>query len=231
MITLLHYPLSVASRFVRLVLGECDVQTELVEERVWERREEFLILNPAATLPVLVENDGPAIIGAWPISEYLDETRGFGLAERRLLPANADQRAEVRRLTDWFLNKFDAEVTGYLVEEKVVKRERAKAGQPGGAPDSSLLRAARSNIRTHLFYIEHLIVAKNWLAGDRMTYADLAAAAALSVADYMGEVPWKETGEAKDWYARMKSRPSFRALLAEQVRGVRPPSHYAELDF
>lgn len=231
MITLLHYPLSVASRFVRLVLGECEVKPELVEERVWERREEFLILNPAATLPVLVENDGPAIIGAWPISEYIDETRGFGLAERRLLPANADQRAEVRRLTDWFLNKFDAEVTEYLVEEKVVKRERAKAGQPGGAPDSSRLRAARSNIRTHLFYIEHLIAAKNWLAGDRMSYADLAAAAALSVADYMGEVPWKDAGEAKDWYARMKSRPSFRALLAEQIRGVRPPSHYAELDF
>jgi glutathione S-transferase len=82
-----------------------------------------------------------------------------------------------------------------------------------------------------LFYIEHLIVAKNWLAGDRMSYADLAAAAAISVADYMGEVPWQEAGEAKDWYMRMKSRPSFRALLADQIRGVRPPSHYTELDF
>ena len=231
MIRLFHYPLSVPSRFVRLILGECEVAPELVEERVWERREEFLLLNPAGTLPVLVEQDGPAISGVWAVSEYLDETRGFALHDRRLLPANADDRAEVRRLTEWFVTKFDGEVTSYLVEEKVIKRERAKMGGNGGAPDSSLLRAARANIRTHLHYVEHLIEAKNWLAGDRMSYADLAAAAALSVADYLGEVPWPEAGEAKDWYMRMKSRPTFRPLLAERVRGHRPPQHYPELDF
>ncbi len=231
MIRLHHYPLSVPSRFVRLILAECELRPELVEERVWERRKEFLLLNPAGTLPVLVEQDGPPIVGAWAVSEYLDETRGFGLSERRLLPVGADQRAEVRRLAEWFLFKFDEEVSTYLVEEKVTKREKAKAGGNGGAPNSSLLRAARANIRTHLLYIDHLISAKNWLAGDRMSYADLAAAAALSVADYLGEVPWQEAPEAKVWYMRMKSRPGFRPLLSEQVRGLRPPEHYAELDF
>ena len=133
MITLFHHALSVPSRFARLVLGECEETPELVEERVWERRQDFLMLNPAGTLPVLIENDDPPIAGVWAISEYLDETRGFALNERRLLPANANQRAEVRRLCEWFLYKFDEEVTGYLVEEKVVKRERAKLGGNGGA--------------------------------------------------------------------------------------------------
>ena len=231
MIRLLHYPLSVPSRFVRLILGECEITPELVEERFWERREDFLLLNPAATLPVLVEEDGPAIAGAWAVSVYLDVSRGFGLYDRRLLPANADERAEVRRVTEWFVTKFDDEVTSYLVEEKVIKRERARTGNNSGAPDSSLLRAARANIRTHLHYVEHLIAAKNWLAGDRMSYADLAAAAALSVADYLGEVPWQESGEAKVWYMRLKSRPAFRPLLAEQVRGMKPAAHYPDLDF
>ncbi len=230
MIKLFHYPLSVASRFSRLVLAECEITPELVEERYWERREEFLIMNPAATLPVLVENDGPPICGAWPVSEYLDETHGFALAEHRLLPPNADQRAEVRRLTEWFLVQFDAEVTGFLVEEKVIKRERTRAGGDG-APDSILLRAARSNIRMHLRYIDHLIETRRWLAGDRLTYADLAAAAAFSVADFMGEVPWQDAEEGKDWYARVKSRPAFRSLLADQVRGIKPPAHYPDLDF
>lgn len=230
MITLLHFPLSVTSRFVRLILGECEVTPDLVEERVWERREEFLILNPAGTLPVLIEDGGAAVCGAWAASEYLDETRGFALAERRLLPPGAEQRGEVRRLTEWFAMKFDGDVTGYLVEEKVVKRERARNGG-NGAPDSSALRAARANIRTHLYYIQHLIAERNWLAGERMSYADLAAAAALSVADFLGEVPWQEAGEAKDWYMRVKSRPAFRPLLADQVRGVKPPDHYADLDF
>lgn len=231
MITLFHYPLSVPSRFARLVLAECDLAPTLTEERLWERREEFLALNPAATLPVLVENDGPAICGSWAVAEYLDETRGFGLAERRLLPPNADQRAEVRRLTEWFLHKFDDEVTGYVTEEKVIKREKARAGLDAGTPDSSLLRAARANIRVHLRYIEHLLVDRNWLAGPQLSYADLAAGAALSVADYLGEVPWADAGEAKDWYMRMKSRPSFRPLLADQVRGMRPSAHYTDLDF
>ena len=231
MIRLFHYPLSAPSRFIRLVLAECEATPELVEERLWERRQEFLAMNPAATLPVLVEHDGPPIVGAWAVSEYLDETRGFALNERRLLPANADQRAEVRRLTDWFVHKFDEEVTTYLVEEKVVKREKSKAGISGGPPDSTLLRAARANIRTHLRYIGHLISANNWLAGDRMSYADLAASAALSVADYLGEVPWQDAPDAKDWYMRMKSRPAFRPLRAEMVRGHTPPDHYEKLDF
>jgi glutathione S-transferase len=231
MITLFHHPLSVQSRFIRLVLAECDVTPELIEERIWERRKEFLILNPAGTVPVLIEHEGPPIIGVWAAAEYLDETRGFAMNERRLVSTNAEQRAEMRRLCEWFLFKFDEEVTGYLVEEKVIKRERARLGGNGGAPDSSLLRAARTNIRTHLLYIEHLIAAKNWLASERMSYADLAAAAALSVADYLGEVPWQDAAEAKDWYMRMKSRPAFRPLRAEQVRGFNPPQHYAELDF
>ncbi len=178
MIRLYHHPLSVSSRFIRLILGECELTPELVEERPWERREEFLVMNPAGTLPVLVEDGGPPVAGAWPIIEYLDETRGFALEDRRLLPANADQRAEVRRLCEWFLVKCDQEVTSYLAEEKVIKRERARSGG-GGSPDSGLLRAARANIRLHLAYISHLMVERKWLAGDRLTYADLAGAAAL----------------------------------------------------
>ena len=228
MIRLLHFPLCVSSRFIRLVLAECEIVPDLVEERPWERRQEFLIMNPAGTLPLLTEDNGPPIVGAWAGSEYLDETRGFALAEHRLLPASADERAEVRRLTEWFAYKFDSEVTGYLVEEKVVKRLRIEGDR---SPNSALLRAARSNIRMHLGYIDHLMGERKWLAGERLTYADLAGAAALSVADYLGEVPWAEAGEARDWYARLKSRPAFRPLLGDQLRGLAPPPHYADLDF
>ena len=230
MIKLYHYPLSIGSRFVRLILGECEETPELIEERPWERREDFLVANPAGTLPVLVDDLGPPVCGAWAVSEYLDETRGFSLDDRRLLPSNADQRAEVRRLCDWFLVKFHDDVANYLAEEKVIKRERARAGG-NSSPDSSLLRAARSNIKLHLAYISHLMVERKWLAGDNLTHADLAGAAALSVADFLGEVPWADAGEVRDWYAKMKSRPSFRALLVDQVRGVRPPDYYGDPDF
>ena len=224
-----HYPFCPQSRFVRLVLAEIGMQSETVEERPWERRPEFLATNPAGTTPVL--RDGQIDVpGATVIAEYLDETRGLGLNGRRLLPEGPAERVEVRRLLDWFLVKFHEEVSGYLVTEKIYKRFMPTNGG-GGAPDMAAIRAARTNVRYHLKYIGYLVATRNWLAGDHLTYADLAAAAHLSAADYLGDVPWDEDDSAKAWYARVKSRPAFRALLADRVPGMAPPAHYADLDF
>ncbi|MFI5014755.1 MAG: glutathione S-transferase family protein [Hyphomicrobiales bacterium] len=230
MATLHHHPICPQSRFIRLVLGEMGLEAELVEERVWERRREFLALNPAGTTPVLTEESIASVPGATVIAEYLDETRGLALGERRLLPEDPTSRVEVRRLTDWFLEKFDAEVSSFLVTEKVYKRFMPSA-DGGGAPDMAAIRAARSNIRYHLKYIGWLLGRRNWLAGSRMSYADLAAAAQLSSVDFLGDVAWDEDETARTWYSRMKSRPSFRPLLADRIPGVAAPEHYADLDF
>lgn len=229
MSSLHHHALDPHSRFVRLALAELGAEAQLIEEQPWERREALLLLNPAGQVPVF-EEDGLAIPGAAIIAEYLDETHGAALGEHRLLPREQRARIEVRRLTDWFLTKFHGEVAEYLVTEKVIKRFLpAEAG--GGAPDTSAIRAAKANIRYHLRYIGYLARQRNWLAGDRLSFADLAAAAQLSVVDYLGDVPWEEDETAKDWYARVKSRPSFRPLLTETVRGTLPSPSYANLDF
>ncbi len=230
MLTLFHHPFCPHSRFVRLALGEYGEPVKLVEERVWERRESFLTLNPAGTTPVLVEEGRPAIPGAGVIAEYLDETRGDMLVEHRLLGREVTARVEVRRLLDWFNAKFYAEVSGPLLTERFYKRHLTIA-QGGGAPDTEAMRAARANIRYHLAYIGWLVTNRDWLAGERMSYADLAAAAHLSTVDYLGDVPWNEDETAKAWYARVKSRPSFRPLLAEVAAGLPPSATYADLDF
>jgi glutathione S-transferase len=230
MATLYHHPICPHSRFIRLVLGEIGLEIELKEERVWERRREFLALNPAGTTPVLTEESISSVPGASIISEYLDETRGLALGERRLLPEDPTNRVEVRRLTDWFLNKFDAEVSSFLVTEKVYKRFMPSS-VGGGAPDMPSIRAARANMSYHLKYIGWLLSGRNWLAGSRMSYADLAAAAQLSSVDFLGDVSWDEDETARTWYSRMKSRPSFRTLLADRIIGVAPPDHYTDLDW
>ena len=230
MITLFHHPFCPHSRFVRLALNEYGIEPRLIEERPWERRREFLLMSPEGATPVLIEEDGPAIPGADVIAEYLDETRGFEMGERRLMPDDAIGRMEVRRLTHWFNRKFFAEASHWLVTEKIYKRFLS-AGQGGGAPDMDSVRAARANMRYHLRYIGHLIGARKWLAGDGLSYADLAAAAHLSSVDYLGDATWAENENAKAWYARVKSRPSFRPLLSERLAGVAPSSTYADLDF
>ncbi|SON53709.1 putative glutathione S-transferase [Hartmannibacter diazotrophicus] len=230
MLKLHHHPFSPASRFARLMLSEHDCKADFVVERPWERHQEFLALNPAGTVPVLVENDGPPIVGAEVIMEYIDETRGYALAERALMPKHPEARAEMRRLVHWFERKFHDEVTNYFVHERIYKLE-IPSSRGGGAPDSQILRAARANIRHHIRYIGWLAGSRNWLAGDKITFADLSAAAQLSAIDYIGEVPWDVDPHATAWYARVKSRPSFRGLLADRVTGLPASPSYADLDF
>lgn len=230
MAILYHHPLCPHSRFVRLALAEIGIEADLVDEKTWERREAFLALNPACETPVLVEAQMEAVPNAGVIAEWLDETRGLALGDRRLLPEQPHQRVEVRRLMAWFNGKFFDEVSAYLVQEKVYKRFMP-AEYGGGPPDPAAIRAARTNIRYHLKYIGFLVSQRNWLAGESLTYADLAAAAHLSSVDYLGDVPWEESEAAKEWYARVKSRPSFRTLIADRIAGISPPAAYADLDF
>jgi Glutathione S-transferase len=222
--------MSPASRFIRLVLSEYGFQVELVEEQTWEMRREFLSLNPSGTLPVYVDDNMRVLAGAFVISEFVDETHGVLKRDRRLFAEDPFQRAEIRRLTEWFLQKMEQDVTRPLVRERVHKLHMPPT-LGGGAPDSKVLRTARGNIRQHLKYLSWLAGSRPWLAGERLSYADLSAGAAISVLDYLGEIEWSEAPVAKDWYQRLKSRPSFRPLLAERVRGLTPVSHYADLDF
>jgi len=230
MLTLFHHPLSPCSRYVRLILNEYGIDVRLIEERPWERREEFLVLNPAAELPVLVADGQPAVPGAAIIAEYIEETQAADLTDGRLLPESIGARVEVRRLASWFNDKFHEEVSGPLALERVFKRHMTRE-QGGGPPDTDSLRAARRNIRYHLHYIGWLVRTRDCLAGNEITLADLAAAAHLSVCDYLGEVPWNEDEVAKNWYARVKSRPSFRPLLNETLAGIPASATYADLDF
>ena len=220
--TLFHLPLCPFSRKIRLVMKEKNLEFELQQERVWERRPEFLAMNPAGEVPVLVEADNTAIADSVVITEYLEDT----YRERLLIGIAPLDRAEVRRLVAWFDLKMNREVTQNLVGEKLLKRMMGY-----GQPNSSAIRAGHANIHYHLDYVSYLCERRRWLAGDHFSLADIAAAAHFSVLDFIGDVPWDRHETAKDWYARMKSRPSFRPLLTDHVPGHTPPEHYVDLDF
>ncbi len=219
---LYHLPLSPFCRKVRLVLAEKRIPFDMRIERVWERRDEFLTINPACTVPVLQDANGLMLVDSGAICEYLDEA----YPDVPLLGRTLAERAEVRRLVAWFDQKFHAEVTRNLLHERQMKRLLGR-----GNPDAAAIRAGYANLRPHLEYVGWLAETRAWLAGNSLSLADLAAAAHLSALDYIGDIDWSLNESAKDWYARMKSRPSFRPLLGDRVSGVTPPEHYADLDF
>lgn len=220
--TLYHVWLHPYSRKVRLALAEKKLEFDLQIEKIWERRTAFLAMNPAGDVPVLVEQDGTILSNSQVICEYLEEV----YPDINLLGKDAIQRAETRRLVSWFDVKFNREVTDNLVGEKLMKRF-LKLGEPHGPS----IRAGHANIHYHLDYIGFLCEKRKWLAGENFTLADIAAAAHLSSIDYIGDVPWDEHHAARDWYSRVKSRPSFKSLLEDRIPGFTPAEHYENVDF
>lgn len=221
MLRLFHVPLSPYCRKVRLSLAEKRLEVDLVEERYWEQGAEFMRRNPAGKVPVL-HADGKAMPESAAICEWIEEMH----PEPPLMPRSPEGRYEVRRIVAWFDDKFHAEVTSKLLYERVNKKVMGK-----GFPDSRNVKDGARAIKYHLDYMAWLLDHRRWLAGDAMTLADFAAAAHLSSLDYISDVDWNRSDVVRDWYAKIKSRPAFRSILADQVPGFPPPPHYADLDF
>ncbi len=217
-----HLPLSPYCRKVRLVLAEKRLPFDLRVEKVWERRPEYLEMNPAATVPTLVEDNGLIVPDSGVICEYLDEA----YPDQGLLGRTLAERIEIRRLTAWFDGRFALEVTNNLYGEKHLRRMTGR-----GNPDPASIRTGYAALRYHMDYIGWLAETRKWLAGSMLSQADFAAAAHLSTLDFLGEVDWSISAPVKEWYARIKSRPSFRGLLSDRVPGMTPPAHYTDLDF
>ena len=220
-----HFPLDPFSRQVRLALGEKRLGYTEVVERYWERPEGLAALNPSGLLPVLVERSGGVAVTACETRAALDHLEEAHPSPA-LLPADPRGRAEARRLLQWFDRKFDGEVNALLLHEKMEKRLLGL-----GAPDLANLRAGREALRAHLGAMEALLATRDHLAGERLSLADLAGAAHLSVIDYVGEVRWEGFPAVRSWYSRLKSRPAFRPLLADRQPGLPPAPHYDDLDF
>ena len=220
--TLYHLPFSANSRLVRVALSEKKIDVKLIVEPIWERRDSFLSLNPEGQVPVLLTNQNIPLSGAPVIIEWLEDIS----SERSLIGKDINFRAEARRIMFWFNNKFSSEVESSIVYEKIMKVFMGK-----GNPDANILRVGRKNLITHMQYIDWLSKNRDWLAGTSFSIADISASANLSILDYLGEIKWKDFSYAKEWYARVKSRPSFKSVLLDKIPGLLPPKNYSDLDF
>jgi glutathione S-transferase len=219
---LYQFPLCPFSRKLRLLMSEKGIGYELWRENPWDRRDEFLVLNPAGRTPVLHDPErGITLCDSRAICEYLEET----VDKNAMIGGTAANRAEVRRLVALFDENFYEDVTAPLLLERMKKRLILRQ-----SPDSRALREAMKLAHEHLYYIVYLIDRRPWLAGATMSLADLAAAAQISVADYLGGIDWSSHEQSRGWYSVFKSRPSFRPLLSERMDVIQPPEHYADVD-
>jgi glutathione S-transferase len=221
---LFHFAFDPGSRAVRLALGEARIDFSETPVRPWEDGCPVAAMNPSGMPPVLQVADPGGLTLCEPaaILGWLEERNN----EPFLLPVDAAERAEVRRLLAWFERRFTDEVNAVLLYERMEKPLLRL-----GPPEARALRAGREALKAHLAMMEGLLACRDALAGRRISQADIVAAAHLSVLDYFGEVSWASYPGLKTWYMKLKSRPSFRPLLADRFPGVQSSAWYHDLDF
>jgi glutathione S-transferase len=206
------------------MLSEKKLDYECVYQAPWDVKEEVLEHNTAGTLPVLVDINGTSVFGSSAIREYVEEV----YPKPNLTGEDQIDRAESRKIADWFDYIFYNDVYLCIINEKIYKRFVREGDK---VPDPSRVRLALSKLHVHLDYVSWLIDRRNWLAGQYFSIADVYAASFLSVVDYLGCIPWAKHEIAKQWYARIKSRPAFRGILNDNLSQIPPSLDYSNLDF
>lgn len=205
------------------MLGEKGIAYDLVTEYPWEQRPGFRDVSATGRTPAIHDATRDILLSdSVAICEYFEETE----PAKPLFSGSATLRAEIRRIVAWFDSKFYAEVGAPLLQEKMIKRLFFRQ-----SPDATLLRHAMRAANDHMDVLGSLLDHHRWLTGTTLTMADFAAAAHISVVDYLGGIDWAGHDGVRDWYAAMKSRPSFRPLLDERMGALLPPAQYADVNF
>ena len=221
MITLYHYYLCPSSRYIRLILEEHKITYNTQLENYWKPQKNFLKLNPAGHLPVLVNNDNFPVIGANACVEYIKDLK----LKPKLFVDDYREKAELNRLVHWFDVIFKKEVFDPIIYEKVFSRIVDNM-----TPNSDNIRAALNNLDFNIQYFNYLLNSKNYFIKDDLTYFDFLVAANLSILDYLGLLNFKSHENIKEWYSKIKSRPSFKTLLKDQIVGLNPHQNYQNID-
>lgn len=220
---LYHHQLCPLSRQIRILLKEFNIEFNLIKEDYWQSRREFLLINPSCTTPVLTLGSNECtLIGNYSIIEYMHETYD----NFYFMPSSPIKRAEVRKYLSWFNDKFYREVSKILLDEKMIRLLMRT-----GEPRTAFIRAAKTNLTQHFRFLNQALENNSYIVSEKITCADIAAAAHISVVDYFGEINWDSWTLIKQWYSIIKSRPSFQPILHDIVPRFNPPKDYANLDF
>ena len=214
----------------RIALAEKKLKVRELVVNPWQLEPEFTALTVEAMPPVLIDltqHGTLTISGVRAITEYAND----GSKRNPLLSEDAFERAEARRICEWFNERFTEEVDAYILSEKVERAVLSQTQYDIGPADPKVLREGRIYLAEHLAYLTSLLEKRDWLAGRRYSLGDIAAAAHMSCLDFLGEIHWRDYPLLKTWYQKIKSRPAFRSLLGDRQAGLRTPGHYTDLDF
>ena len=207
-LTLHEHPFASYCWKVLIALYERDVAFDRHFVGGTEDRARLADLWPLASIPVLVDSDGPTLPESTTIIEYLD---GHGTAPP-LIPAAPGPALEARL--------WDRLLDGHVMTpmQKIV----GDALRPEGNRDPYGVEEARAQLDAAYGLLDNrLDGASPWLTGTEFTLAECAAAPALHYARVVH--PWDEDDHARltRYFQALIERPSV-ARVVNEARPFRP---------
>ncbi len=194
-------------RAVRMAMIEkgIDLPTEDLDLLGGDNRSAaYMKKNPGGQMPSLELDDGTVIAETTAICEYLDEM----YPENPLIGATALERANTRQwirrvelgITENMYNGFRYSDGLDLFRERLYCIPEAADGLKEKA------RRARQ-------WMDKLITGRDFIAGDKLTFADIVLYCCMDFAKDVGQALDGDTPALSAWFQRMDSRPSATASL------------------
>jgi len=208
MLTLYDCATAPSPRRARILLAEKGLphQTVPVDLRAGEQfGEAFRRINPHCTVPALVTDDGPVLTDNAAIAAYVEAR----WPDPPLLGRTPHEKAEVAH---W---QWRAEFEGLLAVAEVLRNTSpALAGRalPGPVRVEQIpALAERGRLRVQQFFatLDERLAARQWLAGDGLSVADITALVAVDFARAVKLQPGPELAHLQRWRAALTARPAF----------------------
>jgi glutathione S-transferase len=192
-------------RVVRMFMAEKGIEIPLVVIDIMKaenRGPAHLARNPAGGLPTLELDDGTMLAEITAICEYLEEKH----PAPPLIGTTAEERAATRMWTRRVDLNICEPMTGAFryAEGLPLFKDRMRC-IPQAADDLKLI------VREKLAWLDGLIAGRDFIAGPRLTLADILLFAFLDFGAQVGQPLDASNKNLTAWFARMKARPSAAA--------------------
>ena len=194
-------------RRARMFIAEkgLDVETRQVDLGKGEQLSpSFLEINPLATVPVLLTDNGTALYENLAIATYLEAE----VPEPPLLGSTAEEKAQVMLWNSLVDQHFAVPLADVFRNSHPKMASRALPGPDNFEQIPEL--AARAKERVDIFYarLEKQLEDREFLAIDRFSLADISAFVIVDFAKQLRLPIPEENVATRDWHDRITQRPS-----------------------
>ena len=210
MITLYDCKTAPSPRRTRMFLAEKNIDYKNIQvdlKNGEQMGEAFRKINPGATVPALITEDGAVLTEKAGIAVYPEALH----PDPPLLGTTPMQKADI---ATW---NWRCEMGGLMSVAEALRnsspnmKDRALPGPRNVAQIPELAERGKMKLGWFFKTLNRQLSVNEYIAGDSYSVADITATITVDFAEWVKVYPEEDQTHLRAWHARMKERPSYKA--------------------